>query len=79
MSIRKELKILIDEAYKQGWEVTITNSNHLRWRTPSGGIVFTSYSPSDTRALYRIRKDLKLNGFIELKRRGKHVKNKEID
>lgn len=79
MSIRKELKTLIDEASHQGWEITITNSNHLRWRTPLGATVFTSYSPSDRKALYRIRKDLKLNGFIELKRRGKHVKNKETD
>lgn len=79
MAIRKELKELMHAAFKQGWEITMTKSTHLRWESPEGNVVFTSYSPSDWRALIKIKRDLRSNGFIEVTTKGKHVKNQSAD
>jgi hypothetical protein len=73
----KDLNKLIKEAQRHGWVVIQTQGGHLKWLSPVGATMFSSYSPSDVNAVNRIKKDLKLNGFIELKRRGKNVKNKE--
>jgi predicted RNA binding protein YcfA (HicA-like mRNA interferase family) len=67
MSLRKELHQLAEEAEKQGWTITSTKGDHRKWVSPKGGIVFTSATPSDRRAIFKIRRDLRLNGFIEIK------------
>ena len=67
MSIKKEVQDLVEQAEKQGWKVVRVNSGHRKWMSPTGSIVFTSCTPSDNRALFRIKRDLRNNGFIEVK------------
>ena len=63
----KELKVLIERAKAQGWEVTKNNGNHLRWKSPTGASVFTAGTPSDWRAIKNIMRDLRKYGFAERK------------
>lgn len=65
----KELTALIKEAKGQGWRVEFTKSCHLRWSSPTGGFFFSSSTPSDHRAVQNIRRDLRLNGFLEIKKK----------
>ena len=67
MSTRKDVEQLVQSAEKQGWTVIQVKSGHRKWLSPNGGVVFTSFTPSDRKALFRIKKDLKLHGFIEVK------------
>jgi hypothetical protein len=46
MKIPKEYKELARAAHAQRWEITQTKSNHLAWRPPDGGVVFTPGTPS---------------------------------
>jgi hypothetical protein len=41
-----------------GWTIERT-SKHLMWRGPNGERVVTSFSPSDHRALHRMKADLR--------------------
>lgn len=65
----KEMRTLIKQAEAQGWEVSMRAAGHLKWVSPNGDTVFTSRTPSDRRAVKKITKDLRLRGFIEIKRR----------
>jgi predicted RNA binding protein YcfA (HicA-like mRNA interferase family) len=71
MSSPKELNELIKQAEQQGWNVCRTNGNHMKWVSPLGGVVFTSSTPSDARAMKNIKRDLRVNGFIEITRKTK--------
>lgn len=54
MSNRKELKVLMHNAAKDGWQ--ITKSGHgYKWIAPSGALMYTSATPSDIRAIQKIR------------------------
>jgi len=70
-SSNKDFRALIDEATKQGWEVTKTNGGHLRWLSPTGKVVFSSFSPSDRRAIKNTMSQLRLNGYIIIEKKGK--------
>lgn len=64
MSLKKDLNDLQKKAVAQGWEITLRkNSGHYKWIAPSGKFVFTSSTPSDWRAIHKIIKDLRSNGF----------------
>lgn len=71
MSSNKDFRQLIQEAERQGWEVTKTNGGHLRWASPSGRVVFSAFSPSDGRALKNTMRELRIGGFITIKQKGK--------
>jgi predicted RNA binding protein YcfA (HicA-like mRNA interferase family) len=68
LSTPKELRVLIQEAEAQGWEVTRAKTNHFRWRSPQGDCVFSSSTPSDWRVVMKITKDLRKYGFNERKK-----------
>lgn len=68
MSDEKEMKQLQKLAEKQGWVVTMTSKNHTKWMSPFGGIVISSSTPSDRRTLTHLKRDLRVNGFIEIKK-----------
>lgn len=70
-SSNKEFRALIEQATKQGWEVTKTNGGHLRWLSPTGRVVFSSFSPGDRRAVKNTVSQLRLNGFITIEKKGK--------
>jgi len=66
----KDLNKLIKEAQRHGWVVIQTQGGHLKWMSPVGVTMFSSYSPSDINAINRIKKDLIVNGFI-FRKKGK--------
>lgn len=50
-------------AERQGWTVDATRSGHLRWRSPSGGIVITAGTPGGGRAVNNARAQLRRLGL----------------
>lgn len=65
----KEMQVLMKEARKQGWEITVTKNAHYKWLSPRGNFFFSSNTPSDRRALLNLKRDLRVNGFITLERK----------
>lgn len=60
----KWLRELILLAEEQGWRIELRKAGHLTWYPPCGGdFVITSQSPSDRRAKYRVRRDLRRYGL----------------
>lgn len=53
------LRALLISAERRGWAVEHRHSGHLRLTHPAGGLVFTSSTPSDWRATYKIAAELK--------------------
>lgn len=61
--VDREMRPLVVAATEQGWEVEKTNGGHLRFRSPTGDIVF---SPSTPRRGLRSVENTK----AELRRKG---------
>lgn len=55
----KELEQLIKVQRQDGWTIQLTNGGHYRWTAPSGNFFFSSQTPSDRRALQRIKQDIR--------------------
>lgn len=64
----KELKSLLNLAVKQGWVVEQRSNNHYKLIAPNGKVVFTSSTPSDRRAIENIKRDLRANGLVIVKK-----------
>jgi hypothetical protein len=64
MSNKKELNDLMRIVVRLGWVITPTKNCHYKWVAPDGQFFYTSSTPSDTRALERIRKDLRRCGVV---------------
>lgn len=64
--IRKDIGVLIKQAEAQGWEVSYTKNNHFKWLSPSGAFFFSGSTPSDHRSMRALKRDLRVNGFIEI-------------
>lgn len=64
----KELNTLLQLAVDQGWRVERARNNHYKFYAPNGNIVFVSSTPSDHRALNNIKRDLRINGLIIVKK-----------
>lgn len=71
LTTNKDVNVLIKTAEKQGWAIELTNNNHLKWKSPNGGFFFSSSTPSDWRVLMKIKKDLRMYGFIEITKKGR--------
>jgi len=52
MSSFKQLK---KSLIKQGWNCSVRKCGHLKFVSPSGKVLFTSATPSDVRAIHKIR------------------------
>lgn len=61
--MKKDLKEIVKVARKQGWEVTHTRNQHLRFRSPDGALVFSPSTPSDHRAIKNKIADLRRAGL----------------
>lgn len=61
MTINRDLRDLLAEAEKDGCTVERRRNGHLRINTPNGP-VFCSSTPSDFRAVHKIRRDLRAKG-----------------
>jgi predicted RNA binding protein YcfA (HicA-like mRNA interferase family) len=69
LTSNKDVNVLIKEAQSQGWNVAPTKNSHLKWLSPKGGLFFSSSTPSDRMAIHRIKQDLRMNGFVEIKKK----------
>lgn len=49
MKVKRELRPLVSAAIEQGWEVTLTGGGHLRFKAPTGALVFCASTPSGGR------------------------------
>jgi predicted RNA binding protein YcfA (HicA-like mRNA interferase family) len=63
MSGKKDMQQLAKKAERQGWTIVITGGSHMKWTSPAGEKVFSSYSPSDHRAIHNTIKELRKRGF----------------
>jgi hypothetical protein len=67
MTMRKvprDMRPLARQAYGQGWRLKWLGSTHLGWRSPTGAFVVSSGSPSDRKAVHRLRADLRRAGLV---------------
>lgn len=51
MANKGDFKAIMKSAQAQGWTITRSRNNHLRWHSPSGQVVFSAATPSDHRAI----------------------------
>ena len=65
LSPNKDLQQLANKAMKQGWEITVSKSNHLRWTSPDGRNFTSSKTPSDYRVIKYVKQYLRKYGFVE--------------
>ena len=63
MGNRKELDQIIKAVISCGWSVEKTKNCHYRFTAPTGDFFFTSRTPSDIRALQRIKSDIRKLGL----------------
>ncbi len=61
--MHKELKRLIRQAERAGWEVQKRKSGHLRWINPNGDWCTSSESPGNDNHIKALRRDLRRLGF----------------
>lgn len=56
---------MIDVAERQGWQVTLKKSGHLRFKPPSKKrkLVFSGSTPSDHRSVKNLRQQLRRQGL----------------
>lgn len=64
--IRKDIGVLIKQAETQGWTVEYTKKNHYKWTAPNGVFFFSGSTPSDHRSMKALKRDLRVNGFVEI-------------
>lgn len=63
MSCKKDLNVLLDRARSQGCTITLRRNGHYRVCLPNGSIMFCSQTPSDFRAIHKIRAHLRREGL----------------
>lgn len=51
MASKSDFKRLIKDAEKAGWTVEPSRGGHLKWKAPTGAVVFSASTPSDHRAI----------------------------
>jgi predicted RNA binding protein YcfA (HicA-like mRNA interferase family) len=61
---RREYQALVDLAQEQGWVVTLTGGDHLRFQGPDGQLVFTAQTPSDHRSIKNAVSFLRRAGLV---------------
>lgn len=63
--VSKKLKPMVKKAIEAGFVIELTGKRHLKWKPPwDAPFVITSGTPSDKRALERIKSDLrKITGW----------------
>lgn len=63
--VKKELRPLVVAAIEQGWEVTVTGGNHLRFKSPTGALVFAPSTPhGGKRSIQNTTAELRRKGLI---------------
>lgn len=58
----KDMRKVAKQAQREGWVITVTGSNHLKWRSPDGITLFSPMTGS-YRSWKNFRAMLRRNGF----------------
>lgn len=62
--MKKQLKQILKEAKKQGWQVSYTKNGHMCLKSPTGGQpIYTASTPSDHRGLKNLVAHMRRQGF----------------
>jgi hypothetical protein len=65
MSLKKDIKQLVDEIEGQGWVVRAApRRSHFRCQAPGGAVTFLPMSPSDWRSVANCRAQLRRLGAM---------------
>lgn len=51
MANKNEFRDLMRAAEKAGWKIEQGRAGHLKWKSPTGQMVVSSATPSDSRAI----------------------------
>jgi len=60
--LSKDFRQLLTKVRESGCTIEVSRGGHYRITAPSGRFIFTSQTPSDVRALHRIRSNLRKIG-----------------
>jgi predicted RNA binding protein YcfA (HicA-like mRNA interferase family) len=60
--MNKDMKEIVRQLRKQGWDVSPTRNGHFRARSPNGSVYTLPHSPSDRRSVKNARSDLRRLG-----------------
>lgn len=63
LNLPRDWQSLVEAAQGAGWSVAKTRGNHVKWVSPTGAVVFSASTPSDHRAIYNIRAQLRRHGL----------------
>ena len=63
MRIPEPYRTLARKARKQGWTITMTRGTHLAWTSPSGAVIYTPSSPSESRGYRNTRAEFRRAGL----------------
>jgi hypothetical protein len=63
LRIPRDFRALAAQARGAGWTISSLGNQHLVWRSPQGGWVYSSSSPSDWRAPHKLRAALRRAGL----------------
>lgn len=61
--VHRDLRDLAKAAVQAGWTLFKTGGDHIKWRSPSGAIVFSASTPSDFRVARNVRTELRKRGL----------------
>lgn len=63
MSLKQDLRDVVDHAVRHGWTQTRTRGGHLRLTPPDGGrVLFSPSTPSDYRGIRNLAAQLRRAG-----------------
>jgi len=61
---RGDFKDFERAALSQGWDVAKTGGSHIRFKAPTGRVIYMASTPSDRRAYYNSRSILRRAGLL---------------
>lgn len=59
----REVRAILKVAQAAGFTVELRKGGHIKVTSPTGAFIFMSHTPSDVRALHRVRSDLRRLGL----------------
>jgi hypothetical protein len=63
VKIPEPYRALARKARGEGWAITRTGGGHLAWRSPSGAVVYTPGTPSESRGYLNTRAEFRRAGL----------------
>jgi hypothetical protein len=57
--VSKAMRPIVDQAAKEGWNISLTSNGHIRFTHPCGALVHGPSTPSDHRGLKNLKATLR--------------------